>query len=80
MAQEYTAPSRVRELIGQAYRLLEDAQAHADRWDRAGLGRDLDRVRWQVGDLAAKITPDTPDTGDEWDRSPFGSAIDRGQA
>ena len=53
----YTAPARVHDLLGQAYRLIEDAQAHADRWDRAELGRGLDGIRWQLGDFIAQITP-----------------------
>ena len=53
----YTAPARVHDLLAQAYRLLEDAQAHSDRWDRAELGRGLDNIRWQLGDFIAQITP-----------------------
>ena len=85
------APERVTDLLVQAYRLLEDAQAHADRWDRAELGRTLDSYRWQLGDLVARITPlpvqrsgDTMNmTSQEWelDGSPaFSNAIDGGAA
>ena len=78
------APERVTDLLVQAYRLLEDAQAHADRWGRANLGRTLDSYRWQLGDLCARITPLTSDhtlnlTTQEWelDASPaFSNAID----
>ena len=57
MTTNYTAPARVHDLLAQAYRLLEDAQAHSDRWDRAELGRGLDGIRWQLGDFIAQITP-----------------------
>jgi hypothetical protein len=53
----YTAPARVHDLLAQAYRLLEDAQAHANQWDRQELGRALDNIRWQLGDLTAQIMP-----------------------
>jgi hypothetical protein len=50
-------PQRVIDLLAQAHLLLQDAQAHADRWDRAGLGRTLDIARWQVADLLDTIEP-----------------------
>lgn len=78
------APERVTDLLVQAYRLLEDAQAHADRWNRANLGRTLDSYRWQLGDLVARITPLTSDhtlnlTTQEWELDPapaFSIALD----
>ena len=81
------APERVTDLLVQAYRLLEDAQAHADRWDRANLGRTLDSYRWQLGDLCARITPLTSAhtlnmTSQEWelDGSPaFSNALTGGE-
>lgn len=78
----FTAPERCVTLLVQAYHILEDAQAHANAWDRAGLGRELDRVRWMLGDLAAQVsTPHTDPAVDvdsvaDWDRSPFGSAVE----
>ena len=83
----YTAPARVHDLLAQAYRLIEDAQAHSDRWDRAELGRGLDGIRWQLGDFIAQITPLTsahtldPVTG-EWvadDRHAFSLALEGGE-
>ena len=82
------APERVTDLLVQAYRLLEDAQAHADRWDRANLGRTLDLFRWQLDDLIARIATITSDhtlnlTTQEWELDPapaFSNAIDGGAA
>ena len=83
----YTAPARVHDLLAQAYRLIEDAQAHADRWDRAELGRGLDGIRWQLGDFIAQIMPLTsahtldPVTG-EWvdvSRHAFSLALEGGE-
>ena len=77
------APERVTDLLVQAYRLLEDAQAHADRWDRANLGRTLDSYRWQLGELLLKIEmsdakPTTQDS--ELDGSPaFSNALTGGE-
>jgi hypothetical protein len=81
---QHYAPERVTDLLVQAYRLLEDAQAHADRWDRGDLGRDLDSCRWMLGDLIANITPLTRDhtlntTTQEWELDPspaFSNALD----
>jgi hypothetical protein len=83
----YTAPAQVSDLLTQAYRLLEDAQAHANQWDRLELGRGLDNIRWQLGDFIAQMTPLTtahtldPVTG-EWvadTRHAFSLALEGGE-
>ena len=53
--EKIQAPQRVIDLLTQASLLLQDAQAHADKWDRSGLGRTLDPYRWQIVDLLATI-------------------------
>jgi hypothetical protein len=53
--EKIQAPKRVIDLLTQANLLLEDAQAHADKWDRSGLGRTLDPYRWQIVDLLAAM-------------------------
>jgi hypothetical protein len=53
--EKIQAPPRVIDLLTQAHTLLQDAQAHADRWDRSGLGRTLDPYRWQLVDLLAAM-------------------------
>jgi hypothetical protein len=54
---KYEAPAMVTDELLAAYQLLETAQQGANRWDRAGLGRELDRIRWALGDLYAQIKP-----------------------
>ena len=78
------APERVTDLLVQAYRLLEDAQAHADRWQKGNIGSDLNLCRWMLGQTMANIARLTSDhtlksTTQEWelDGSPaFSIALD----
>jgi hypothetical protein len=51
-------PPRVIALLKKAHEALEDAQAHANGFDRAVLGRDLDDIRWRLGDLISTIEID----------------------
>lgn len=55
--EKIQAPQRVIDLLTQANLLLQDAQAHANNWDRSGLGRTLDIARWQVADVLDTIEP-----------------------
>ena len=55
--EKIQSPQRVIDLLTQANLLLQDAQAHANNWDRAGLGRTLERTSWQVADLLDTIEP-----------------------
>ncbi len=55
--EKIQAPQRVIDLLTQANFLLEDAQAHANTWDRSGLGRTLDIARWQLADVLDTIEP-----------------------
>jgi hypothetical protein len=48
-------PPRFIALLKTAYEALEDAQAHANATDRAVLGRDLDDIRWKLGDFIASV-------------------------
>ena len=50
-----STPPRAIALLKKAYEALEDAQAHLDRYDRAVLGRDLDDIRWKLGDFISTI-------------------------
>jgi hypothetical protein len=52
------SPDRVIPILKKAYDLLKDAQAHVDAWDRAVLGRDLDDIRWKLGDFVAALEVD----------------------
>ena len=89
MSQEtqHHAPEQVTDLLVQAYKLLLDAQAHADRWDRGTLARELDSCRWLLSDLIGNITPLTSahtlnPTTQEWelDASPaFSNALAGGE-
>ena len=54
---KYTAPITVTDQLLAAYAALNYAQEGANRWDRGGLGRELDRIRWALGDLYAQIQP-----------------------
>ena len=60
MTYPHRYPHRVIPLLIQALNLLEDAQAHANAHDRASLGREVDEVRWILGDLVVKYH-DRPD-------------------
>jgi hypothetical protein len=51
-----TYPHRIIPLLIQALNIMEDAQAHADAHDRATLGREIDEVRWSLGDLISHIS------------------------
>ena len=51
-------PDRVIPLLKKAYETLEDAQAHVNGWDWAVLGRDLDDIRWKLGDFIAALEVD----------------------
>jgi hypothetical protein len=53
-----TTPPRLIACLKKAYDALEDAQAHANGFDRAVLGRDLDDIRWRLGDLLSTIEID----------------------
>lgn len=88
MTTKHTAPALVAELLTAAYQSLDAAQAGANGWDRAGLGRELDRIRWALGDLIAQVQPLTDahtlnrETG-VWelgDAHPFTNATERGDA
>ena len=50
--------NRVIPLLKKAYEALEDAQAHVNATDRAVLGRDLDDIRWKLGDFLMSIEMD----------------------
>ena len=54
---KYEAPVAVTDQLLAAYAALNYAQDGANRWDRGGLGRELDRIRWALGDLYAQIQP-----------------------
>ena len=54
---KYTAPVTVTDQLLAAHAALTYAQNGANRWDRDGLGRELDRIRWALGDLYAQIQP-----------------------
>lgn len=49
---------RLIPLLKKAYEALEDAQAHVNATDRAVLGRDLDDIRWKLGDFLTSIEMD----------------------
>jgi hypothetical protein len=49
---------RVIPLLKKAYGALQDAQAHVDATDRATLGRDLDDIRWKLGDFLMSLEMD----------------------
>ena len=51
-------PDRVIPLLKKAYDALQDAQSHVNAWDRAVLGRDLDDIRWKLGDFIAALEVD----------------------
>lgn len=84
---KYEAPVAVTDQLLAAYAALNYAQDGANRWDRAGLGRELDRIRWALGDLYAQIMPITNDhtlnteTGiwELGDSHPFANATERGE-
>ena len=87
-AQPFTAPAAVVDALMTAHHALGTAQTGANGWDRAGLGRELDRIRWALGDLIAQIQPlgvaDTldPEAG-LWERGEshaFTNATERGDA
>jgi hypothetical protein len=59
-----TYPHRIIPLLIQALNIMEDAQAHADALDRSTIGREVDGVRWSLGDLIALIS-DRPDLQQE---------------
>ena len=46
---------RVIPLLKKAYEALQDAQAHVDATERATLGRDLDDIRWKLGDFLMSL-------------------------
>ena len=50
-----STPPRAIALLKKAYEALEDAQAHLNTYDRAVLGRDLDDIRWKLGDFLSTI-------------------------
>lgn len=84
---KYEAPATVTDELLAAYQLLETAQQGANRWDRGGLGRELDRIRWALGDLIAQVFPITNDhtlnteTGiwELGESHPFANATERGE-
>lgn len=50
-----TTPHRILPLLRESLTLLVDAQAHANAWDRADIGRRLDDIRWTLGYLIAEL-------------------------
>lgn len=56
---KYEAPATVIEQLLAAYQTLETAQLGVNRCDWGGLGRELDRIRWGLGDLIAQVFPIT---------------------
>lgn len=86
--EQFTAPAAVVDALMAAHHALGTAQTGANGWDRAGLGRELDRIRWALGDLIAQVQPLTDahtlnrETG-VWelgDAHPFTNATERGDA
>ena len=53
-----STPPRLIPLLKKAYEALEDAQAHANAFDRTMLGRDLDDIRWKLGDFLTHLEMD----------------------
>jgi hypothetical protein len=53
-----STPPRLIACLKKAYDALEDAQAHANSFDRPVLGRDLDDIRWRLGDFIANLEID----------------------
>lgn len=53
-----STPPRLIALLKKAHEALEDAQAHANSFDRPVLGRDLDDIRWRLGDLVSNLETD----------------------
>lgn len=71
-------PAGIIEELTAIYQKLETVQYAVNYWDRPGAGRELDRVRWLLGDLIAAVSPAA--VGDDIDGgSAFTSATERGQ-
>lgn len=84
---KYAAPATITNQLLATHQALELAQLAVNGWDRTGLGRELDRIRWALGDLIAQVLPITNDhtlnreTG-VWelgDSHPFTNATERGE-
>lgn len=81
---KYEAPATVTDQLLAAYAALNYAQDGANRWDRGGLGREIDRIRWALGDLYAQIRPLhsghtlNTETGEFEESNPFANATERG--
>ena len=54
-----STPYRIRPLLAEAYNRLSDAQSHANAFDRPGLGKDIDNIRWALGDLLTQLEMET---------------------
>lgn len=82
---KYEAPAAVTNQLLAIHQSLELAQLAVNGWDRPGLGRELDRIRWALGDLIAQVFPITDNhrlnsETKEWEEvHPFANATERGE-
>lgn len=71
-------PAFIIEEMTAIYQKLETVQYAVNHWDRPGAGRELDRVRWALGDLIATMTP-WPEGDEVEGGAAFTTATERGQ-
>lgn len=57
---------RILPLLRIAYDALQDAQAHVDREGRGTMARDLDSLRWSLGDFVAEYADDLTAVDETW--------------